>query len=358
MKLNKRKRDGIYLLTTADGKRWSTGQRTLELAEQAAIRYLTIGDSKTDAKYTMDEALRDTHTNHWKHQLDSSKQYYINSISERLGCVPCVDISYRVLQSLVGQLRLEGLSTSTINKYLSTISKALNEAVALGRIENAPKIPRQKQAKRPKRYIKPHEIELLYSHLHLLDIDPERKQGGGKAKYEDMSTVMFHCLNVMLNTGVRPGELIKAAKFDINGDVWTLPDVKNNSPRSIPLNPIAFESLNALLAHETWIRITDRVNESPTRFRSARDFVSKAFAVLRDAIGIPELQIRLCRHTTATMLVKNGVDIYRAQKLLGHKTITTTESVYAELDVADLRESVDLLGARGKGKVVPIRGVK
>ena len=52
------------------------------------------------------------------------------------------------------------------------------------------------------------------------------------------------------------------------------------------------------------------------------------------------------RHTTATLLLRNGVDAHRVQRILRHKDIETTIGIYGHLGVEDLRAGVDgLLGA-------------
>jgi site-specific recombinase XerD len=47
------------------------------------------------------------------------------------------------------------------------------------------------------------------------------------------------------------------------------------------------------------------------------------------------------RHTFATRLVQNGVDIYKVQKLLGHKSIIMTQR-YAHHYPESLKSSVEI----------------
>lgn len=47
------------------------------------------------------------------------------------------------------------------------------------------------------------------------------------------------------------------------------------------------------------------------------------------------------RHTYATSLVRQGVDIRVIQRLMGHSSITTTTTRYLHLSDADLIEAVD-----------------
>ncbi len=50
------------------------------------------------------------------------------------------------------------------------------------------------------------------------------------------------------------------------------------------------------------------------------------------------------RHTTATLLLRAGVDAHRVQRILRHKDVRTTTSIYGHLLVDDLRDAVNLLG--------------
>ena len=44
------------------------------------------------------------------------------------------------------------------------------------------------------------------------------------------------------------------------------------------------------------------------------------------------------RHTTATLLVRAGVDVHRVQRILRHKDLRTTLGTYAHLLTEDLRQ--------------------
>jgi len=51
------------------------------------------------------------------------------------------------------------------------------------------------------------------------------------------------------------------------------------------------------------------------------------------------------RHTFATRLVQNGVDIYKVKELLGHKTISSMTMRYAHHYPESLRDSVEIMDA-------------
>ena len=53
------------------------------------------------------------------------------------------------------------------------------------------------------------------------------------------------------------------------------------------------------------------------------------------------------RHTTATLLLRAGVDAHRMQRLLRHRDVRTTTTIYGHLDVEDLRAAVAKLPELG-----------
>src|SRR5262249_19011220 len=62
------------------------------------------------------------------------------------------------------------------------------------------------------------------------------------------------------------------------------------------------------------------------------------------------------RHTTATLLLKEGVPLATVQKILRHKDPRLTAGVYGHLDVADMRAGINRLafGEPGDGKVISL----
>lgn len=76
----------------------------------------------------------------------------------------------------------------------------------------------------------------------------------------------------------------------------------------------------------------------PVSIRSVRCAYDKAL----ERTGITDFHFHDLRHTFATRLVQNGVDLYKVQKLPGHKSITMTQR-YAHHYPEGLRSSVEVL---------------
>lgn len=73
--------------------------------------------------------------------------------------------------------------------------------------------------------------------------------------------------------------------------------------------------------------------------------VNKELAVLATRAGLKKhLSFHTARHTNATLLIYNGVNITTVQKLLGHKSVKTTQGYANIMDmtiVHDLEKAVD-----------------
>ena len=80
------------------------------------------------------------------------------------------------------------------------------------------------------------------------------------------------------------------------------------------------------------INVGDTSNREDNNYLSA--YYRKATAKLPFNCFLHKL-----RHTFASHLVQNGVDLYRVSKLLGHTSIKMTE-IYAHLTPSDIKSAV------------------
>ncbi|MEX5217495.1 MAG: site-specific integrase [Nitrospira sp.] len=71
------------------------------------------------------------------------------------------------------------------------------------------------------------------------------------------------------------------------------------------------------------------------------DMVTIAFRRACHAVGVADFRFHDLRHTFASALVQRGVDLYRVQRLLGHRDGRMTQR-YAHLSPENLREAVQV----------------
>ena len=151
-------------------------------------------------------------------------------------------------------------------------------------------------------------------------------------------------VGLLLVTGMRVGELVRLTVDDIDLDSGRI-RVFGKGARE----RIVFLS-NELLRRELRLVIADRKPRQKTRTRNlfvttrgqryttAR--VRKSISSLAKSAGIVgRITPHMLRHTAATMLLEAGTDIRFVQRLLGHRSIVTTQ-IYAHVSDRALREEI------------------
>jgi integrase len=141
-------------------------------------------------------------------------------------------------------------------------------------------------------------------------------------------------LIMALHTGMRRGEILDLDwnHIDVSRRMLTIHRSKNGQKRSLPMSQTLCDTLRAIKIRN----ISGRV--FPIAVRSLR----AAFDMTTEKAGIMDFHFHDLRHTFATRLVQNGVDLYKVKELLGHKTITMTMR-YAHHYPESLRTSVEVL---------------
>jgi len=137
----------------------------------------------------------------------------------------------------------------------------------------------------------------------------------------------------LLNTGLRLGELLNLQWSDINFSRKVLM-VRGKSDwkpkageREIPLNQGVLNLLRDIKPKRA--RKSDYVFQFKRRDTAAR-ILRKRLARLCREHGLEAFSLHDLRHTFASQLVMNGVDLATVQQLLGHRDIQTT-MIYAHL---------------------------
>ncbi len=118
---------------------------------------------------------------------------------------------------------------------------------------------------------------------------------------------------------------------------------KNKEKRTVPLNHTVFD----LLKSKGKVRhISGYVLASQAGTKIDANNLLKAFYGARKKAGLEDVRFHDLRHTFATRLVQNGVDLYVVKELLGHKSITMTIR-YAHHNTESLRHGVEVLDKSG-----------
>jgi integrase len=162
-------------------------------------------------------------------------------------------------------------------------------------------------------------------------------------------------ITVAIHTGMRRGELLKLAWDDVDFVSGTIHvrEAKSGEGRRIPMSATAHRTLSALWQARRK-RLSARVVSQSAGHRSVFTAerggfllnLGRAWYPALERAGISDLHFHDLRHTFASRLVMNGVDLYPVQTLMGHKTPAMTLR-YAHLSPQHLRAAVATLDAPG-----------
>lgn len=137
---------------------------------------------------------------------------------------------------------------------------------------------------------------------------------------------MLAVIEVLLQTGVRIGELAKIRVEDVNlkDSTMHVPPFEDTRERTIPLNKPAAEAIAKYLevrtktsSHTLFVTKTGR----PLLIRNIRTAIDRYFRIA----GIKEAKVNDLRHTWVAHQLSSGVPMTMVSKLAGHKRLSTTE---------------------------------
>jgi integrase len=289
---------------------------------------------------------------------------YVISLKERNGLKPKTAQGYRVLlrriNAEIGSLKLgdirpdhlnsfyqklsqpgqnqitgEGLSTKTILEYHRTISTILSQAVkeglVLSNVSQRATLPKMQ-----KHEMDAFEVEELQAIMEAVKTEPLKWQ------------VM---VNLLIATGMRRGELmgLKWERVDWTNNTLFLCEnrvyvpgkgaisgtLKTGENRLVSVSPSVMALLKRWRAEqaETFLKlgitpsgyVMTAEDGSPMFPDSPTQWLSK----FSKRHGLPPIHPHKFRHSQASLLISEGVDILTVSKRLGHAKVSTTLDIYS-----------------------------
>ena len=160
---------------------------------------------------------------------------------------------------------------------------------------------------------------------------------------------------VALRTGMRWGEIAhlkwkqspNSNYVDFGNNVIFIHEsmAKSNKSRFIPLSQVMKSEL-LKLPHQDG---SDYIFLNPDTNKPLGS-IKKAFKTAVKKAGLKDFRFHDLRHTFASQLVRNSVDIYVVQKLLGHATPKLTQR-YAHLRPEMLKDAIDKIDVQFEGSL-------
>lgn len=247
----------------------------------------------------------------------------IKHLLKAFGGMSISDITARELERYKS-MRKEEVKPATINRELSCIKHMFTKAVHWGYLtENTLRtVAKFKEPPGRTRYLNEEEIEgLLYCCA------------------EHLKPIVI----LAMNTGMRKGEILnlKWSDIDMINRVIMVKTSKNNESRSVPINETLYSELLKLQGDCTGDNsvFTDKTDKPIKN-------IDHAFAGARKRAKLTNFRFHDLRHTFASHLAINGVNLRTIQILLGQKTIAMTLR-YSHLSDKALKNAVDKLELTG-----------
>ncbi|WP_075995943.1 tyrosine-type recombinase/integrase [Salaquimonas pukyongi] len=222
--------------------------------------------------------------------------YEIQAIADRYG-IEHFDNS--LIDALRAACRKRGNKNSTINRKLACLGKLLRKHHRDGHLDRLPDLSKYPERNGRIRFLSSQEERALFDCLDFFD-----PHHGNLARF-------------LVNTGARVGEALGLKWSDVDAHNATFWETKANTPRTVPLTRAA---IAVLVAERGKRPIGPFADIRYPNFRANWLKAKKRAGLQQD----PQIVPHILRHTCASRLAQNGVDIKRIQEFLGHRTLAMT----------------------------------
>lgn len=239
------------------------------------------------------------------------------------------DLTFEFISSFEHFLQSRGYHTNTIAKHMKHLKRQINVAI------NKDYIEIQKYAFR-KYKIKTVENK----HTHLAPEELERLEillltGRYTKLQHSLDAFLFCCY-----AGMRYSNFVNLSPeniVQIRQETWLIyKSIKTNTEVRLPLY---------LLFEGKGLRILEKYQDDIQSFfrLKGNSNVNKELVIITRLAGLSKkISFHTARHTNATLLIYNGVNITTVQKLLGHRSVKTTQIYTNVMDmtiISDLEKN-------------------
>jgi len=170
---------------------------------------------------------------------------------------------------------------------------------------------------------------------------------GGQFRERD-----FCILTIFLNCGLRISEIAGLNLTDLREDHIRVLG-KGNKERVVFINDACAEALNEYLKIRKDIATTEKralfLSSRRSRISTSTIHALVKKHLLSAGLDSSKYSSHKLRHTAATLMLKNGVDVRTLQELLGHEHLNTTQ-IYTHIENDSLRNAANLSPLSGYKK--------
>jgi integrase/recombinase XerD len=225
------------------------------------------------------------------------------------------------LDTFVIWMRQKGLSAGGCNMYIRTVNSYLSWLLEEGHIPQKLRIKLLPDPKKPLNTFSNADVRLLLAHKP-------------KGAYHTRTWTLILCL---MDTGIRIDEALGLERRNVDLDAFHMKVLgKGNKERIVPISLEFRKHLFRFMQKSDGRYVFAARTGLKLQYRNAyRDMRN-----LCNRIGIvgDHVHPHSCRHYFAVSYIRNGGDIYRLSRILGHTSISTTQLYLRSMGVEHLLE--------------------
>jgi integrase/recombinase XerD len=256
-------------------------------------------------------------------------------------CPTCpADLKQAHLEEFVYALRDRGVRPVTVNTWLKALNTFFGWLHERGDLATKIRLKPLKVEKRLVPTINADAIRAIVTYKPPTWITVNKKHVNGPRKGQKAFALWrVHALAcTLLDTGCRIDELLTALTTSFEQDDLLLTVIgKGDKQRRVPFSTELRRVLFRYLQTRERLGITD-----PLMFPSDgggewnQRNALRSFYLFQKRLGLPRVGFHRLRHTFATEYLRNGGDVVRLSRTLGHTQITTTRR-YVQMLTGDLQ---------------------
>lgn len=317
-----------------------------EIKEQAPSSKKTVQDLYDEYIAAKKHEVRET-------TLDKSKRILNGNVIPQLGNIRIDRLTNPVLQKWKTEIAEKDLKIKTKQNFYKEFNAMLNYAVKMDYI---PKNPLPNIGNFKEVY-----FETQQDKLHYYTAEQYRKFAA-VARQEAVTLIdwgYYVFFSIAFYTGMRKGEINALKWSDVDGDIIHVrrsiaQKVKGGDIETPPKNKSSYRDL------QMPVPLINILNEHKARQKLAKEFtedfrVCGGIACLRDtsienknkqfskAADLPHIRIHDFRHSHASLLVNEGINIQEIARRLGHSKIEITWNTYSHLYPREEERAVQIL---------------
>lgn len=242
------------------------------------------------------------HAKTYQKSYDTTEMYMRRHIVPRWGKERLSEIKQQDVAKWLAEKAGEGLAPATVEKIRVIFGRSFELAsrwnIPGGERNPLKGIPRRRVNNARDRYLTPAEAKRLHA-----------------AVAQSRNTQLPHIVGLLLLTGARSSELLNAKweHIDLERKAWLIPTSKTGKARHVPLSQAAIDIIERV----------PRFDKCPYLLPNPKtlkpfDTIQHGWDKARKDAKLNGLRIHDLRHSCASLMINNGVDLFTVGKILGH----------------------------------------